>query len=153
MGKQARLEFQKALQRKRILHFGRGKTQVKKEIDAAGDDLDEALDRFKNEKYKYATVTAYYSMFHTVRALIYSKGYREKSHYYLLVALQALFVDKDLIDEKLAKDFHSAMVLREGADYHSEFSEEGAGSCIESAKKFLRKAKEIFNLSSKNNKK
>jgi len=47
-------------------------------------------------------------MFHAARALIYSKGYREKSHYYLVVALQALFVDKGLIEEELAKDFHTA---------------------------------------------
>lgn len=83
-------------------------------------------------------------MFHAARALIYSKGYREKSHYYLLVALQALFVDKGLIEEELAKDFHTAMVLRESANYHGEFSKEGAESSIESATKFLRKTGAIL---------
>lgn len=134
------LEFQKALEKKRILYFSKGKTLIKKELEAAKDDLNEAKDRLKNKKYKYTTITAYYSIFHTVRALIYSKGYREKSHYYLLVALQALFVDKGLIEDELAKDFHTAMVLREGADYHGEFSKEGAESSIESATKFLQKA-------------
>ncbi|OGL45930.1 MAG: hypothetical protein A2149_01235 [Candidatus Schekmanbacteria bacterium RBG_16_38_11] len=83
-------------------------------------------------------------MFHAARALIYSKGYREKSHYYLLVALQALFVDEGLLEEELTKDFHTAMVLREGADYHGEFSKEGAESSIESATKFLQKAEAIL---------
>jgi uncharacterized protein (UPF0332 family) len=139
------LEFQKALEKKRILHFSKSKALIKKELGAAKDDLNEAKDRLKNKKYKYATITAYYSMFHAARALIYSKGYREKSHYYLLVALQALFVDKRLIEEELAKDFHTAMVLRESADYHGEFSKEGAESSIESATKFLRKAGAILN--------
>lgn len=138
------LEFQKALEKKRILHFAKGKTLIQRELEAAEDDLKEAKDRFKNEKYKYATVTAYYSMFHTARALIYSKGYREKSHYYLLIALQALFVDKGLIEEDLAKDYYTIMMLREGADYHGEFSKEGAESSIKSASIFLQKAKGLL---------
>lgn len=138
------LEFQKALEKKRILHFSKGKALTKKELEAAKDDLNEAKDRLKNKKYKYATITAYYSMFHAARSLIYSKGFREKSHYYLLVALQALFVDKGLIEDELAKDFHTAMVLRESADYHGEFSREGAESSIESATKFLQKAGAIL---------
>jgi len=138
------LEFRKALEKKRILHFSKGKALTKKELEAAKNDLNEAKDRLKNKKYKYATITAYYSMFHAARALIYSKGYREKSHYYLLVALQALFVDNGLIEDELAKDFHTAMVLRESADYHGEFSREGAESSIESATKFLQKAGAIL---------
>lgn len=138
------LEFQKSLEKKKILHFSKSKALIEKELEAAKDDLNEAKDRLKNKKYKYATITAYYSMFHAARALIYSKGYREKSHYYLVVALQALFVDKGLIEEELAKDFHTAMVLRESADYHGEFSKEGAESSIESATKFLRKAGAIL---------
>ncbi len=46
--------------------------------------------------------------------------------------------------EKLAKDFHTAMVLRESADYPGEFSKEGAESSIESATKFLRRAGAIL---------
>jgi len=138
------LEFQKALDKRRILHFSKGKMLIKKELKEALDDLNEAEDRLNNKRYKYVIITSYYSMFHSVRALIYSKGYREKSHYYLLVALQALFVDKGLLEEELAKDFHAAMMLREGADYHGEFSKEGAESSIESAAKFLQKVKAIL---------
>jgi len=138
------LEFQKALDKRRILHFSKGKMLIKKELKEALDDLNEAEDRLNNKRYKYAIITSYYSMFHSVRALIYSKGYREKSHYYLLVALQTLFVDKGLLEEELAKDFHAAMVLREGADYHGEFSKEGAESSIGSAAKFFQKVKAIL---------
>jgi len=144
MARKMNLEFQKALQKKKLLPFSRGKMLIKKELKAAEDDLNEAKDRLKNKKFKYATITAYYSMFHAVRALIYSKNYREKSHYYLLVALQALFIDNGLIDEELAEDFYNAMLLRESADYHSEFSKKGAVSCIESATKFLNKVKSFF---------
>jgi len=36
------------------------------------------------------------------------------------------------------------MVLREGADYHGEFSQEGAESSIESATKFIQKIRVIL---------
>ena len=144
MGREVSREFRKALEKKRIQKFAKAKSLVAKEIAAAQDDLAEARDRLKHDKHKYATITAYYSMFHAARALIYSKGYREKSHYYLLVDLEALFVEKGLIDEELVKDFRTTMMLREGADYHSEFSREGAESSIASAELFLLKAKEIL---------
>ena len=64
------IEFQKAIEKKRILPFPQGKRQVKKEIEEAESDLAEVSNRFENKKYKYATINGYYSMFHSVRALI-----------------------------------------------------------------------------------
>ena len=92
MGREKNLEFQEAIEKRRILPFTQGRKLVGKEIKSAREDLKEAEDRYANKRYKYATVTAYYAAFHAGRALIYSRGYREKSHYYLIVALQSLFV-------------------------------------------------------------
>jgi uncharacterized protein (UPF0332 family) len=144
VGRNVTKEFEAALSKKRIIPFTDATRLIDKELTAAADDLAEAKNRFGNERYKYATITAYYSMFHSARALLYSKGYREKSHYYLLVALRALFVETGLIPEKLAQEFHEAMVLREEADYHGTFSESGAQSTVDAAKKLLDKAKEVL---------
>ncbi len=144
MDKRVNLDFKKGLESKRIIRFEEGEKSVRNEISAAQDDLSEALDRFDKEKFKYATITAYYSMFHSARALLYSQGYREKSHYYLLVAIRALFVEKDLMAEKLLNEFHEAMVLRENADYNSQFSKEGAQAGINTAKEMLALAKSIL---------
>ncbi len=140
------IEFQKAIEKKRILHFAQGKRQVKTELLEAANDLTEALNRFESEKYKYATITGYYSMFHSARALIYSKGYREKSHYYLLVALNSLFVDAGLLSGDLTSEFHDAMVLREDADYHGNFTKEGAKAVLKAAKEFITTAKSILKI-------
>ena len=105
------IEFKKAVEKKKILKFAQGKRLVKKELREAEDDLTEALNRFKSRKYKYATVTGYYSMFHSARALMYSKGYREKSHYYLLVALNSLFVNAGLLSEGIASGFHDGQFI------------------------------------------
>ncbi len=138
------IEFQKAIEKKRILCFPQGKRQVKKELEEAENDLSEAVNRFDSQKYKYATINGYYSMFHSARALVYSKGYREKSHYYLLVALNSLFVTDGLLSEEIVSGFHDAMVLREDADYHGNFTEEGAASVLKAAKEFLLTAKSIL---------
>jgi uncharacterized protein (UPF0332 family) len=140
------IELQKAIEKKRILHFAQGKRQVKKELEEAENDLIEALNRFESGKYKYATITGYYSMFHSARALIYSKGYREKSHYYLLVALNSLFVDAGLLSDDLTSEFHDAMVLREDADYHGNFTKEGAEAVLKAAKEFITTAKSILKI-------
>lgn len=51
-------------------------------------------------KFKWATIQAYYSMFHAARALLYSAGYREKSHPALLTALNEIFAKPSPINEK-----------------------------------------------------
>jgi uncharacterized protein (UPF0332 family) len=86
-------------------------------------------------------------MFHAARALIYSQGYREKSHYCLAIALRSLFVDEGKMDTKLVRDFLNAMNLREAADYEAEFSKSGAKAVIASAEKFIEKATAILGIS------
>jgi len=140
------IEFQKAIEKKRILPFSQGKRQVKKEFQEAESDLTEAVNRFDSEKYKYATINGYYSMFHSARALIYSKGYREKSHYYLLVALKSLFVDTNALSEEISSEFHDAMILREDADYHGNFTKEGAEAVLKTAKELLALTKSILRI-------
>ena len=117
---------------------------ILKEIDGAISDLEEAKDSLSRKKFKWATIQGYYSMFHAVRALIYSKGFREKSHYALLVALRELFSNK--LEVGLIQNFEEAMSLREEADYGLIFSEEGATNVIDSAEGFLNKAKEILRI-------
>ncbi len=45
-------------------------------------------------QYESAEVISYAAIFHFARALVYSKGYTEKSHYCLLVAISKLFGDE-----------------------------------------------------------
>ncbi|MBI5554291.1 MAG: HEPN domain-containing protein [Elusimicrobia bacterium] len=91
-----------------------------------------------------ATVKGYYAMFHAARALLYSKGYRERGHYCLYLAMKELFVKENLLAEKRAEDFYTAMILREDADYKRNFSAESAAATIASAEKFIAAAKNIL---------
>jgi len=140
-------EFKQCLENKKVVPFARGKSLVKKELSVAISDLSDAKAGYENERYKWSTIQAYYAMFHAARALIYSQGYREKSHYCLAIALRSLFVDEGTMDAKLVRDFLNAMNLREAADYETEFSQSGAKAVIASAEKFIEKAISILNIS------
>ena len=137
-------EFKQCLEKKKILPFGRGKDLVKKEISIGESDLLDAKAGFQEKRYKWTTIQAYYAMFHAARALIYHKGYREKSHYCLSIALRALYVETGKLDAQAGRDFLNAMNLREAADYEAEFSEAGATAVISTAEKFIEKAKSLL---------
>jgi uncharacterized protein (UPF0332 family) len=115
-----------------------------KEVEGAISDLEEAKDSLLRKKVKWATVQGYYSMFHSARALVYSKGFREKSHYALFVALRELF--RNQLEFEIIQNFEEAMSLREEADYGLVFSEEGATSIVDNAEKVLNKVKEILRI-------
>ena len=133
-------EFKQCLESGKIVSFPRGKQLVGKEIAVAQSDLSDAKAGYENQRYKWSTIQAYHAMFHAARALIYSRGYREKSHYCLAVALRALFVEESQIEAQLVRDFLNAMSLREAADYEATFSMEGAKAAIASAERFIEKA-------------
>lgn len=140
-------DFKKCLDNKKITPFPSGKGLFKKELSVAKSDLEDAKAGYENERYKWSTIQAYYAMFHAGRALLYSQGYREKSHYCLVIALRALFVEEGKMDAQLVRDFLNAMNLREAADYNADFSQSGAKAVIASAEKFIEKASSILGVS------
>ena len=139
-------EFKQCLDNGKIVSFPKGKMLVGKELSVARSDLLDAKAGYENQRYKWSTIQAYYAMFHAARALIYSRGYREKSHFCLSVALRALFIDEGKLDTQTGRDFLNAMSLREAADYEAEFSLEGAKAVIASAEKFIEKATAVLGI-------
>jgi uncharacterized protein (UPF0332 family) len=119
-------EFIECLKRKKIVEFQKAPRFVKKELSSSVEDLEEAKLGISCGKYKWPTIQGYYSMYHAARALLFSQGYRDKSHYCLYAALKALYVRKGLMGSELAEAFYHAMIMRENADYRSQFSKSGA---------------------------
>lgn len=136
--------FKDCLENKRIFRFEPAKQLVDLEIEDAESDLRSAKEEFSKSGFKWATIKGYYSMFHCARALLYSRGYREKGHYCLYLALKEFFVQEKRLESKLAEDFNNSMILREDADYRRKFSQEGSQAVIESAGNFLKTAKDIL---------
>ena len=141
-----KISFKDCLEKKKIFRFHPAKHLVDLEIKDSQDDLASAKDEFEDSGFKWATIKGYYSMYHAARALLYSKGYREKSHICLYVAMKKLFVEEGALDPKFAEDLYNCMVLREDADYHHKFSQEGSKAAIESAERFLHMAQKLLKM-------
>lgn len=136
-------EFDDCLKRRRITEFDRAKGLVPKEIAQAEADLKAAKASFGDANYKWSIIQAYYSMFHSARALLYSKGYRERSHYCLIIAIRQLFAGSGGVSAQLVEALQLGKTLRENADYYGDFSEEAADQMIERAEEWLEIARRL----------
>lgn len=136
-------EFEQCLKRNKIREFPRGKALMTKTFEIAQRDLERAEKTFNDKDYKWATIQSYYSMFHSARALLFAKNYREHSHYCLIVAMRALYVETRLLPGSLIEALGKGKRLREDADYYDRWSEEGASFALKAAGDFLKKAQEL----------
>jgi uncharacterized protein (UPF0332 family) len=137
-------EFKRCVEKGKIVAFAKGPSLVSKELDSANDALAASKDSLGRGNYKWATIQAYYSMFHRARALIYAKKYREKSHYCLVVALEHLYVGRGVLEKGFVESLVIGKEMRESADYRSSFSKEGAENLIRAAEDFLDSAGKLL---------
>jgi len=144
MGEPVSYETRKLLQERKLLQIKPDRKLVTKEIKGAEYDLSRAMESLEKKDFKWATVQAYHSMFHSARALIYSEGYREKSHTALRIALKELFETSGRLDREIVHSFEDAMYLREEADYRLEFTESNSTEVVNDAQKFLDAAKQLL---------
>lgn len=142
MAERLSLQFRRLIEERKLQRIQPQKDIVVKEIRSAEYDLGKSKNSLEEEDYKWTIVQAYYSMFHGARALIYSKGYREKSHRACLVALKEFFLDA--LGEERIKDFEEAMDLRESADYGSAYTDEDAKNLVGKAQEFLENVRRIL---------
>jgi uncharacterized protein (UPF0332 family) len=133
-------ELNDCLKQGKIVRFPEARKLAAKELGVAWEDLRACRESLGQKNYKWATVQAYYAMFHAARTLLYHKGYREKSHYCLILAMKAFYVSENLLEMRLVESFQMAKALREGADYENTFDAETATALAEQAAEFVRVA-------------
>ena len=114
--------------------IGRGKLKkaaiseemIAKEFNIGVKDLASAQQSLDLGNYKWATIQAYYGIYHAVRSLVFKSGYREESHFALKVAFKELYIDTSILDLDVYRTLQRGMDLRELADYKETFSENSA---------------------------
>ncbi len=137
-------EFERCLKQGRLVRFAASQGMVERELLAAKHDLEAASASREDGNDKWASIQAYYSMFHCAKALVLAKGYREKGHACLLVALRELYVKTDELDKRMADDLEMVMDLRMEADYGLTYSADGARIANEIAKVMLETVQDIL---------
>lgn len=146
MAKEVEKQFEDCLKSGKIKKLSEADKLVAKEMTIARSDYEVARDGLNEKRWKWSTIQAYYSMFHAGRALLFSCGFREKSHYCLRVALEVLFVNTGKLSEKFVDALQTAKSMRENADYEEEFSEVGAKKLVAAAQEFLEATRKLLKL-------
>lgn len=135
--------FEDCLKSSKIKKFSRGESLAPKEIRLAEEDLKIAQKSLKDRNYRWCIIQIYYSMFHSARALLYFKNYREHSHYCLIQAIKELYVKQGKLEVFFLEALSEAKNLREAADYYGDYSNLNAKKLLNKAEKFIEKVKEI----------
>lgn len=139
-----KFNLHEAIQKRRIVPFSNGPKLVNNELRGARGDLDDAKDLFSRGRFKSATSISYFAIFHTGRALLYKKKYREKSHIQLAFAVKAFYVDKGLLPQEYYDNYVQAIGLREMADYKGKYSKQGAERNIRTAEEAIKQAENVL---------
>jgi uncharacterized protein (UPF0332 family) len=138
------IDLQRCLRDGRIIRVTPSVPMIEKELDAAQFDLETAEGSLSRDDAKWASVQAYYSMFHSAKALVLWKGYREKNHWCLLIALRELLVRTGELDEELADDLELSMGVRHGADYALEYDMTTANRVVVKAEGMLEATRALL---------
>lgn len=142
MEQRGSFKFNECLENRKIIKEHFDTNAVLLELESAELDLRSAKKSIENKDYKWATVQGYYAMFRAARALIFSKGFREKSHNCGIIALEELFENE--LGYKYIEYLKEAKILREKADYESSYSEYNAKDILENAEEFIEKVRKIL---------
>jgi uncharacterized protein (UPF0332 family) len=117
--------------------------EIECQIDIAEDYIKKAEKIFENEVFDISFLTAYISIFHSARALLYSKGYKERSHFCLFEFVREEYKDNPEI-ARLSEIAQSYRETRHMIQYGGLACSEGnAKEAINDAKKFLAAAKKL----------
>jgi uncharacterized protein (UPF0332 family) len=119
-------DFKACLDKKKLYRSDTAKALAGKEFKSATDDLADAEMSLAQKRCKWATIQAYYAMFHAARALLYSRGYRERSHFCVVAGIEHLFGETKQIELTWVRALKNAMSLREDAGYSDAYSPDGA---------------------------
>jgi len=85
-------------------------------------------------------------MFHAARALVLSKGYRERGHHCPLITLRTLWVETEGLAATHVLNLALCMDIRHEADYGHTFSHDSAMEAIRMAREMLEATRSLLGL-------
>jgi uncharacterized protein (UPF0332 family) len=119
--------------------------KVESSLKIAEVKFEKARNLLKSEFFEEAVLSAYTSMFHAARALLYKDGLQEKSHFAVYIYIHEKYSDK--ISKSLINAFYNYQKDRHRVLYgfDEELCEEDAKKAIFYANDFLISIKGIIN--------
>ncbi len=119
--------------------------KAKSSTKMAEHKLEIAGMEFESKIFESAIISAYTSMFHSARAILFKDGFKERSHFAVFVFMSEKYSNK--IEKKYLNELNSLRLQRHnlmyGLEESSEAQEAEAESSIQLAKGFLKAIKKI----------
>lgn len=120
------------------------KDEIKSSLELAERFLMRAKGNFKMKYFDISFILAYNSMFHSARALLFSFGIKERSHFAMIMYLKEMFKENEEMIHFL-EILDSYRISRHGIQYRGELcSKMDAREALKDAEEFLKIVKKYF---------
>lgn len=121
-------------------------TKISKELskhrlEQAKEDLEASKMLYENKFYKSANNRAYYSIFHSIKAVLALEPIDFKKHKDVTAYFNKNYVNTEIFPKKLGHKIAEAVAIREDSDYDDEFVVKP-----EETKEQINTAEELFKL-------
>ena len=90
-------------------------------LETAKNDLKSARALFAIEDYRGANNRAYYSIFHSIKAVLALEPIDFKRHKDVLAYFNKNYINKEIFPRMMGRKIQNASAIREDSDYDDEF--------------------------------
>lgn len=113
---------------------------ISREIADAGEELQAGRKALEERDFVRAITSGRNSQIHSIRALVFSEGYREKKVSLLTVAAESVLLDRGLIRSEILEEFEYA-IKNEDPESEPEYLRESiAEDIVRGADRILKRA-------------
>lgn len=108
-------------------------------LEQAKNELADAKLLYRNKSYLSANNRAYYSIFHTIRAVLALESIDFKRHKDVIAYFNKNYINTEIFPRKMGKRIAQANRIREDSDYDDEFiaKPEATEAQIETAEELI----------------
>ena len=119
----------------------------KHRLEQAKEDCDDAELLYNANRFKGANNRAYYSIFHSIKAILSLEPVDFKKHKDVLGYFNKNYVHAEIFPKQIGRKIIKASKIREDSDYVDEFvvKQEDTREQIETAKELLKLVEEYIN--------
>ena len=116
-------------------------------LEQAKEDLDAGYLLYEKEFFKSANNRAYYSIFHSIKAVLALEPIDFKSHKNVLAYFNKNYINTEIFPKSMGRKIINASTIREDSDYDDEFIVDPDNTLIqiETAKKLIKLVEEYIN--------
>lgn len=109
-------------------------------LEQAKNQLADAKLLYRNKSYLSANNRAYYSIFHTIRAVLVLEAIDFKRHKDVIAYFNKNYINTEIFPRKMGKRIAQANRIREDSDYDDEFvaKPEATETQIETAEELIK---------------